>query len=148
MCGPILNNLDPQGRAPHRLFKEHMNWSNGVYWKNLKLMNRDLSRVVLIEGKDRNTLEFNQENTILIEPWDGESEDNKLRLLIPFLLSLAQNDVKDVREIIRFYENENTAENWIADKKQQKKTTDQQKRPSGGFLGSGMGRKPLSGKRD
>jgi TFIIF-interacting CTD phosphatase-like protein len=142
---PIMNNLDTQGRAPHRLFKEHLSWGNGVYWKNLKLMNRDLSRLILIED-NKEAFAFNRDNTILIPSWNKDQTDNQLVKLVPFLVSLSQNDVKDVRETLRFYGNENTADNWIAEKKEKRKNSEQ-KRSSGGFLGSV--RKPsLPSKKD
>jgi hypothetical protein len=108
-------------------------------------MNRDLSRLILIED-NKEAFAFNRDNTILIPSWNKDQTDNQLVKLVPFLVSLSQNDVKDVRETLRFYGNENTADNWIAEKKEKRKNSEQ-KRSSGGFLGSV--RKPsLPSKKD
>ena len=66
-----------------------------MYIKDLHHLGRDLSRTIIID----NLIEsfFNhQENGILVKSWYNDLEDNELLVLMPFLQSLAEQQI-DVR---------------------------------------------------
>ena len=45
----VINKIDPKGMIKHRLFREHCITINGICIKNLKLLNRNLSNVILLD---------------------------------------------------------------------------------------------------
>jgi len=61
-----------------------MVYEKGHYTKDLTYLNRELSRIVVIE-KDPLTLERQSANGIFINPFSGDSNDKTLFELIPLL---------------------------------------------------------------
>lgn len=48
-ANPLLDRLDPNKFVDFRLFREHCTMTNGVYTKDLSLLGRDLSKVILVD---------------------------------------------------------------------------------------------------
>lgn len=50
----IIDYLDPKGQyVSHRLFRDHCHKTNeGFYVKDLRILNRDLSNVLLVDNVD------------------------------------------------------------------------------------------------
>lgn len=75
--------------------------ANG-YYKDLSFMNRNLSRVVVIDFDEKAYL-HNNNNVIKIPKYEGEQNDESLNDLLIFLKHLASPKIKDVRnEILKF----------------------------------------------
>jgi len=105
----IVAALDPKGQfVHHRLGKEYTVYRDGKYIKDLNRLNRDLSRVVIIDDNP-DCYSLHPENAIPISKWEGDKSDTKLRDLTPFLEYLASGKVKDVREELRQYEGRDIA---------------------------------------
>lgn len=94
---PILDKMDPAGYIAHRLYRGETHYQRGVHIKDLSHLNRELSRVVLIDCDEKH-FALQPENAILVPEWSGDPSDTVLLDLIPFLEALIKDDVRDVRE--------------------------------------------------
>lgn len=100
---PVLGALDPnQSLIMYRLYRDSTTYRAGKYIKDLTRLNRDLNRVVMIDDTEEHTID-QPENSIVVPPFTGQSDDTVLLQLIPFLEGLAKKDVPDVREEIAKY---------------------------------------------
>ncbi|EGV66818.1 mitochondrial inner membrane protein required for protein import [Yamadazyma tenuis] len=94
--------LDPfHAYISYALFREACRYKDGKLIKDLSLLNRDLSKVVLVDINEE-SWSLQPENAIPMKPWDGKPDD-KLIQLIPFLEFLATQNVKDVRPILESF---------------------------------------------
>ncbi|KAI4517662.1 HAD-like protein [Schizophyllum commune Loenen D] len=100
---PILENLDRYGMYfTYRLYRESTRSTSGHIVKDLSYLNRDLSKVVVLETEP-DYVSLHPENAIILPKWDGSPKDRGLVGLIPFLESLAIYKVPDVRPILQAY---------------------------------------------
>lgn len=82
---PILAKLDQfQFFIMHRLFRDSMRSINGKTVKDLSYLNRDLSKVILLDTIPEHGA-VQPENTIILPKWTGEPNDRGLIAMIPFL---------------------------------------------------------------
>jgi CTD nuclear envelope phosphatase 1 len=95
---PVIDWLD-QGRGliSARLFRESCTYRSGSYYKNLSLVDADLSRVCLVDNSPA-SYQINQANGIPIEGWTHDPNDEALLDLLPVLDSL--RFASDVRHIL------------------------------------------------
>ncbi|KAK6465510.1 mitochondrial inner membrane protein required for protein import [Scheffersomyces coipomensis] len=94
-----VNKLDPyHAFISFALFKEACRYKDGKNIKDLSLLNRDLGKTIMIEV-DETCASLQPENSIVLKPWEGKSDDDLIKL-IPFLEYLATQPVKDVRPIL------------------------------------------------
>ena len=98
-ANPLLDLLDKQNYIKYRLFREHCTFDNGIYIKDLKIIDRKLNNMIII---DNNPLSYdnNVANGIPILSWYEDMNDNELLKLIPILKYMSNKDVYDVRNII------------------------------------------------
>ncbi|KAF9360892.1 mitochondrial inner membrane protein required for protein import [Mortierella sp. NVP85] len=92
----ILDKLDPYQYAPYRLFRESTRYINGKHVKDLSHLNRDLSKVIIMDSNP-DAYSLQPENSIAMKPWTGDPNDTELVAMIPFLETLALTEVEDVR---------------------------------------------------
>ncbi|VDP81917.1 unnamed protein product [Echinostoma caproni] len=101
--GPVLMQLDPQGQFIHyRLFREATRYKNGKHIKDLSCLNRDLSRVILIDW-DKEAASLQPRNALIIKRWSGNESDRELIDLAAFLRMLAMGHVDDIRDVLEYY---------------------------------------------
>lgn len=146
---PILDALDPNGYIMYRLVRDATHFVDGHHVKNLDNLNRDLNKVVVIDW-DPNSTKLHPENTFNIPRWTGNDDDTTLFDLMAFLMTIANNEVDDVREVMMYYkqfdnplvqfrDNQRKLAEQMAvkeeEEKQRAKPAVQKWRPS--FLGSG-----------
>ena len=111
-------------------------------------MNRDLSKLIIIDSKAEHVL--NQpENAIVLNKWTGDPKDTELVSLIPFLEYIHTMQYKDVREVLKSFEGQHIPTEFarreaIARKEFQKRYLAQKPRHSSGMgmLGNLIGLKP------
>lgn len=122
-----------------------------IPFQDLSYLNRDLSKVILIDTVPGHARE-QPENAIILPKWKGDPKDKSLVALIPFLEYVAGMNVEDVRPVIKSFEGtyipaEFAAREKVMREKFQKQLEEEQKsRPRRGVgnLAALLGLKPQS----
>ncbi|XP_017011750.2 mitochondrial import inner membrane translocase subunit TIM50-A [Drosophila takahashii] len=99
---PLLDALDPYGYISYRLVRGATDLVEGQHTKNLDYLNRDLSRVIVVDC-DPNTTPLHPDNSLVMTKWLGNDDDVQLFDLTAFLQLVAEHQVTDVREVLRYY---------------------------------------------
>jgi CTD small phosphatase-like protein 2 len=97
----VLGLLDPQGeyvKPTHRLFREHCICFHGNYLKDLRVLNRDLARTVIVDNSP-SAFALQQENGIPIDSWFDDQSDTELLKLLDLVQVLSR--AEDARVILR-----------------------------------------------
>ncbi|KAI3476131.1 hypothetical protein L1887_62350 [Cichorium endivia] len=102
-AGPIIEKLDPDRRfVAYTLFRESCRTVDGKLVKDLSHLNRDLSKVVVVDTNP-DSFHLHPENGILIKPWKGDRADRELVGLVPFFEAIGIYGIDDVRNTIKAY---------------------------------------------
>ncbi|KAL1914902.1 uncharacterized protein VTP21DRAFT_7818 [Calcarisporiella thermophila] len=101
---PIVEKLDPYNYAMYKLFREATRYANGKVVKDLSCLNRDLSKVIIMDSNP-DSYSLQPENAIPMKPWKGDPNDTGLLDMIPFLEALALTGIQDVRPTLKSFEN-------------------------------------------
>ncbi|XP_050350280.1 mitochondrial import inner membrane translocase subunit TIM50-C-like isoform X1 [Nymphalis io] len=103
MIWPVLDKLDPENKMiSYRLFRDSTHFIDGVHVKNLEGLNRDLSKVIVVDWNKMAT-KFQPENALILNKWKGADDDTALLDLANLLQTIAMSNVADVREVLRYY---------------------------------------------
>ncbi|TPX59178.1 hypothetical protein PhCBS80983_g02645 [Powellomyces hirtus] len=95
---PVIDWLDPRKTLfSERYFRQSCMYHNGLYVKDLSIIEPDLSRVCLIDNSPI-SYQKNEDNGIPIETWQTDTTDEALLDMLPFLDALRY--VEDVRHIL------------------------------------------------
>ncbi|THU98030.1 HAD-like protein [Dendrothele bispora CBS 962.96] len=101
---PILESLDRYNFfITHKLFREATRSVNGQVVKDLSYLNRDLSKVILLDTNSSHVA-THPENAVILPKWKGDPRDRGLVAIIPFLESIAIYKPQDVRPILTAYQ--------------------------------------------
>lgn len=100
---PVIRKLDPFRVVMWPLFREATRYEGGEYIKDLSYLNRDLSKVILIDTNPAHA-KLQPENAIILPKWTGQPRDKNLVGLIPFLEYVATMGVEDVRTALKSFE--------------------------------------------
>ncbi|KAJ5574303.1 uncharacterized protein N7459_008730 [Penicillium hispanicum] len=103
MADQVLRKLDPYRIIRWPLFREATRYKDGEYIKDLSYLNRDLSKVILIDTKEEHA-RLQPENAVVLDKWTGDPKDKTLVALIPFLEYIAGMGVDDVRPVIKSFD--------------------------------------------
>ncbi|XP_070507679.1 mitochondrial import inner membrane translocase subunit TIM50-C-like [Chironomus tepperi] len=99
---PVLDALDPNGFIMYRLVRDATHFVDGHHVKSLDRLNRDLSKVIVIDWNPHST-KFHPENAFNIPRWTGNDDDTDLYDVVAFLKTIVTADVDDVREVMLYY---------------------------------------------
>ncbi|KAF2726786.1 HAD-like protein [Polyplosphaeria fusca] len=98
----VIRKLDPFRIVMWPLFREATRYERGEYVKDLSKLNRDPSKVIIVDT-DRSHVPHHPDNAIILPKWKGEAGDKGLVSLIPFLEYLAMMQ-PDVRQAIKSFD--------------------------------------------
>ena len=93
----LLKFIDQNKLVKSVLNRDHCNYYEGCYFKNLRIINRDYKDIIIIDNNPI-SYAFNKDNGIPIKSWFDDQNDNELLKLLPFLKFLSK--VNDVRPFI------------------------------------------------
>lgn len=99
---PILDSLDKNNVIMYRLVKNATDYIDGHHVKNLDRINRDLSRVIVVDW-NVDSVKLQRENALVVPRWTGEDGDQQLIQLAEFLNVVSTSEVSDVREVLSYY---------------------------------------------
>ncbi|RTE70066.1 Mitochondrial import inner membrane translocase subunit TIM50 [Fusarium euwallaceae] len=100
---PLLRKLDPFRFILWPLYREATKFEDGEVVKDLSYLNRDLSKIIIIDTNAKH-VRNQPENAIVLKPWKGEPGDKELVGLIPFLEYIHTMQYSDVRKVIKSFE--------------------------------------------
>ena len=84
---PIAVSLDPHESIQFKLFRESHTLVNNHYVKDLSCLNRDLSKVIMVDW-DSNSCRLQPRNALHgLKKWTGDDNDTDLYYLASFLKS-------------------------------------------------------------
>lgn len=91
----ILDKLDKKNEyISYRLYRYHCSWEEGKSIKKLKLMGRDLTKVVFVDDIERNA-KYNMKNLILVSKWSDNIYDEEIINIKNKLKIIAENGKYD-----------------------------------------------------
>jgi len=94
----LLEKLDPCGRMSLRLYRDSCSVVDGLFLKDLRKLEHDLSRVVLVDNSPVSLL-INPDNSILVSSFYTDREDRALPQLLTILRKLHHSgDVRGALE--------------------------------------------------
>ena len=96
----ILDDLDRMNWIRHRLYRNSCKFRHGVYIKDLSRIGRDLAKTIIVDNIADN-FNLQPDNGIHILSWFNNSSDSELLKLEPILKLIVENNVMDVREMIK-----------------------------------------------
>ncbi|THH32450.1 hypothetical protein EUX98_g1718 [Antrodiella citrinella] len=100
---PVLEKLDPyQFYIAYKLFRDACRSVNGTPVKDLTYLNRDLSKVILLDTHPEH-VSAQPENAVIMPKWTGDPKDKGLIAMVPFLESIGIYKPADVRPILETY---------------------------------------------
>jgi import inner membrane translocase subunit TIM50 len=104
VADPVVTSLDRDGCILHRLYRDATYYSNGVHVKDLKRLNRNLKRMIVLDD-DPAEVQFNPENLIPIKPYTDPTDrtDNSLLRILPFLVEIAREGYSDIPALLSQY---------------------------------------------
>ncbi|KAK2601800.1 mitochondrial inner membrane protein required for protein import [Conoideocrella luteorostrata] len=139
MGEPIVRKLDPFRFIMWPLYREATKYEDGEIVKDLSYLNRDLSKVIIIDTKAQHVRK-QPENAIVLEPWKGNSKDNDLVGLIPFLEYIHTMQYSDVRKVLKSFEGKHIptefARREAIARKEFNKQLEQKKKTKGSGVGA------------
>ena len=102
-ANPIIDAIEKKGILfEYRLYRIHTVVINNDFVKDLSLLGRDLSRIIIVDNMEQN-YKLQPENGITIRPfWGKDANDMALIDLLRILVEIAKNNM-DVREGIAYF---------------------------------------------
>ncbi|XP_058486626.1 CTD (carboxy-terminal domain, RNA polymerase II, polypeptide A) small phosphatase-like a isoform X2 [Solea solea] len=88
---PVADLLDQWGVFRARLFRESCVFHRGNYVKDLSLLGRELSKVIIIDNSPASYI-FHPENAVPVQSWFDDMTDTELLDLIPLFEGLSKEE--------------------------------------------------------
>ena len=97
----ILNLLDINDNIiKYRLYRSHVTTAPFSSYKDLKLLGRDLKKIIIIDNL-RENFRLQPDNGLFIKTWTSDVNDTQFKDLLNILKYIAISNVDDVRPIIQ-----------------------------------------------
>ena len=112
-ASPLLDILDKEKNIQYRLYRDHCNFVNGVFIKDLKRLNRNLKDIIILDNSPL-AYAFDVDNGLPILSWFDNRDDKELVHIVPLLKFLAKVD--DVRKYIKKFLRNNCINYEIANR--------------------------------
>jgi import inner membrane translocase subunit TIM50 len=105
LADPVVTSLDKSGCIMHRLYRDATYYKDGVHMKDLKRLNRNISRMVVLDD-DPAECAMNPENLIRVKPYSdpNDRDDNTLERITPFLIEIAREGYDNIPELLSQYQ--------------------------------------------
>lgn len=87
----------------YRLVRDATRFVDGHHVKDLDALNRDLSKVIVVDWNSNN-VKYHPENTLKLPRWTGNDNDTTLYDLAAFLKMILATNVDDVRDVLTYYQ--------------------------------------------
>jgi mitochondrial import inner membrane translocase subunit TIM50 len=119
IADPVVTTLDKNGCIMHRLYRDATYYHDGVHVKDLKRLNRNVNRMIVIDD-DPLEVQFNPENLVRVKPYTdpNDREDNTLARITPFLIEIARENYSDIPALLQQYQGMDADE--IADEQERR----------------------------
>ncbi|KAJ2512843.1 mitochondrial inner membrane protein required for protein import [Coemansia sp. RSA 1939] len=104
----VMERIDPLEFAPYRLYKDHMRNIDGSNYKDLTTINRDMSRVIMVDIS-QDSIKMQPDNVLIGRPFYGDANDNWIEQMTEFLEYVHMMEPKDVRPWIKTYAGKDAA---------------------------------------
>ena len=146
---PIIDTLDQHQCVMFRLFRDATRYESGVHMKDLDCLNRDLSKVIIVDC-DPNAVSLQPRNAICLKKWLGNDDDKTLVDLGTFLRTIATSGVEDIRTVLDHYNQfddpleafkQNQARLQEEQEKAKQAADEQKNKQLAGSWGFGLGRR-------
>ena len=85
---PLFHRIDRHKVAAAYLYREHCTFHNGLYVKDLSLLGRSLSDIIIVDNSPLSSL-FQPENAIPCSSWYEDKNDRELLHFLPILEKLS-----------------------------------------------------------
>lgn len=119
VADPVVTSLDKSGCIMHRLYRDATYYKDGVHMKDLKRLNRNINRMIVIDD-DPAESGLNPENLIRIKPYSdpNDRDDDALARITPFLIEIARENYSNIPELLSQYQGMDADE--IADEQERR----------------------------
>mmetsp|Transcript_20987 Transcript_20987/g.39681 ORF Transcript_20987/g.39681 Transcript_20987/m.39681 type:complete len:450 (-) Transcript_20987:247-1596(-) len=118
LAQPVLDSLDSNGYAMHRLFRDSTSYHDGVHCKDLSWLNRPVGKIIALDD-DPAALQFQPDNLIRVKPYDNpDLEDNTLERITPLLVEISREQYDDIPGLLRQFKGMDADE--IADEQERR----------------------------
>lgn len=81
---PIIQQLNKNDTIMYTLFRDSTDFRDGHHVKNLNWLNRDLSKVIVVDW-NAESVKLHPNNAFIISRWNGDDDDKTLIDLASFL---------------------------------------------------------------
>ncbi|KAF4046747.1 NLI interacting factor-like phosphatase domain-containing protein [Phytophthora infestans] len=98
---PLLDKLDPEGTIRYRLYREHCVQYEGSYVKDLSLLDRDITQMIIVDNSPM-AYAFHPRNAIGCSSFIDDPNDRELDSIARFLTKF--QDVEDVRNHMQLWD--------------------------------------------
>ncbi|KAI9847710.1 MAG: mitochondrial inner membrane protein required for protein import [Sclerophora amabilis] len=122
---PVIRKLDPYRFVMWPLFREATRYKDGEYIKDLSYLNRDLSKVILMDTVPSHA-KLQPENSIILPKWRGDPQDKELVSYIPFLEYVATMGLTDTRGVLKSFDGQHIPSEYAAREKKMRERHEKQ----------------------
>lgn len=96
----ILDRMDTERTVKYRLYRQHTDFANNVYQKDLSKLGRELSRTIIVDNNAEN-FQLQPDNGVYIQSWYNDPQDQGLAKLAPLLIDIVKKCYDDVRVALK-----------------------------------------------